>query len=289
MVMELPRPTSEEFIGLQPQNVTYHIVNSDDKSQVFELHLEGPHLPEGTNAVKINLSDLKMKDRTVALIRDGDSFTVINQPEIESESALKISDESMTVESDDVILTELVGNNEIETSKEIPCQNQESTITIVQSEVDTDAAQTATEQDQNADILLEHVEENLSLNSVESLSTTEIKPDKVQDANEDSSISLSTISPIIHSSFISDPDLNSQEYYNWLAAFSEACKHLALPLEKDIFLKISQVQKTLSDYMAIPSGVISDKNNFKILMNITQDLTTITSSHLSYMYSNLSQ
>ncbi|XP_059176343.1 myoneurin-like isoform X2 [Physella acuta] len=87
--------------------------------------------------------------------------------------------------------------------------------------------------------------------------------------------------------YVYHPDLTSQDYYNWLSNFTEHCKTLAMPLEKDMFQKISHVQKTLSDFMALPTGVITDRNNFKVLMDITREMSDIISTHLTFMYQNL--
>lgn len=87
--------------------------------------------------------------------------------------------------------------------------------------------------------------------------------------------------------FVSKPDFSCQEYYDWLSNFTEVCKSLPMPLNPDLFQKISQVHKTLSDVMATPSGVIADKENFRILMNISRDLYCIISEHLTYVLQNL--
>jgi hypothetical protein len=39
--------------------------------------------------------------------------------------------------------------------------------------------------------------------------------------------------------------------------------------------------------MATPSGVVADKDNFKILMNISQELNTIINEHLFNVMQNL--
>ncbi|RUS76374.1 hypothetical protein EGW08_015854, partial [Elysia chlorotica] len=96
------------------------------------------------------------------------------------------------------------------------------------------------------------------------------------------------VAEAVSDQYIYHPDLTSQEYYNWLSVFTEYCKALPLPLKKEMFQRISHVQKTLTDFMALPSGVITEKNNFKVLMSITNDLSDIISSHLMLMYENLS-
>lgn len=87
--------------------------------------------------------------------------------------------------------------------------------------------------------------------------------------------------------YVSNPDFSSQGYYNWLSNFTELCKMVPMPLDVDLFQKISQVHKTLSDVMATPSGVLSIKENYKILMSITRDLNVIINEHLAFVLDNL--
>lgn len=87
--------------------------------------------------------------------------------------------------------------------------------------------------------------------------------------------------------FVTNPDFNSQQYYNWLSSFTELCKVMPMPLDLSLFQKINQVHKTLSDVMAMPSGVVADKDNFKILMNISYELNGIINEHLYHVMQNL--
>ncbi|XP_076101242.1 uncharacterized protein LOC143071046 [Mytilus galloprovincialis] len=87
--------------------------------------------------------------------------------------------------------------------------------------------------------------------------------------------------------YVANPDFNSQQYYNWLSSFTELCKVMPMPLDLSLFQKINQVHKTLSDVMATPSGVVADKENFKILMNISQELNSIINEHLFHVMQNL--
>ena len=89
--------------------------------------------------------------------------------------------------------------------------------------------------------------------------------------------------------YVTTPDFGSQLYYNWLSSFTELCKVVPMPLDMSLFHKISQVHKTLSDVMATPSGVVADKENFKILMNISRELNTIINEHLMYVMQNLQE
>lgn len=90
-----------------------------------------------------------------------------------------------------------------------------------------------------------------------------------------------------HVDYILYPDFSSQEYYNWLSSFTSVCKILHLPIDRDIFLRISQVNKSITDVLASPSGIISNKENFKILRSISDDLYQVINSHLDYILEQL--
>ena len=107
------------------------------------------------------------------------------------------------------------------------------------------------------------------LNNVDNIAENDIK-------------ALSNVNDYVH-----NPDFNSQDYYNWLSKFTEASKEQSMPLCIDLFQQISHVQKTLSDVLATPTGILSNPDNYKILMNICRDLTTVMNSHHSYILDNL--
>ncbi|XP_023212096.1 zinc finger protein 436-like isoform X2 [Centruroides sculpturatus] len=90
-----------------------------------------------------------------------------------------------------------------------------------------------------------------------------------------------------HIDYVIYPDFNSQDYYNWLSSFTSVCKLLLLPVDTDIFTKISQVHKSITDVLASPSGILSNKDNFKILMSISNDLHQVINSHLNYILEQL--
>ena len=104
-----------------------------------------------------------------------------------------------------------------------------------------------------------------------------------------SSLTPQPVATQLNTEFVSKPDFGSQEYYDWLSSFTEACRQVPVPLDVELFQKISQVHKTLSDFMASPSGVIADKENFKVLMSISKDLSHILNEHLTCMLQNLSE
>ncbi|XP_064631455.1 uncharacterized protein LOC135489827 [Lineus longissimus] len=83
--------------------------------------------------------------------------------------------------------------------------------------------------------------------------------------------------------YVHKPDFSSQDYYNWLSSFVELCKVVPMPLDIDLFQKVSQVHKTLSDVLANPSGVLSNKDNYTTMMSISRDLGGIVNEHLTFV------
>lgn len=87
--------------------------------------------------------------------------------------------------------------------------------------------------------------------------------------------------------YVSHPDFNCQEYYNWLSSFTELCKLVPVPLSVELFQKISQVHKTLSDVLATPRGILTNRDNFRTLMNISKELNGIINEHLAFVLQQL--
>ena len=55
--------------------------------------------------------------------------------------------------------------------------------------------------------------------------------------------------------YVANPDFNSQEYYNWLSNFTELSKLVPVPLDVDLFQKISQVQHLIGKcYLLLPES-----------------------------------
>ncbi|XP_074642178.1 uncharacterized protein LOC141899651 isoform X2 [Tubulanus polymorphus] len=92
---------------------------------------------------------------------------------------------------------------------------------------------------------------------------------------------------IIDSNYIENPQFSSQEYYNWLSAFVTYCKTLSFPLRVDVYQKINHIYKVLSDVMARPTGVLSNKDNFRSLMTMTSDLNAVIHGHMNYVLNQL--
>ena len=92
---------------------------------------------------------------------------------------------------------------------------------------------------------------------------------------------------ILNSPFIKKADFNSQLYYNWLSSFAEQCKMIVPPLATETFGNISFVHKTLSDVLASPTGILSNRNNFLILKDLSSELYSIINQHLLVVMENL--
>ena len=113
---------------------------------------------------------------------------------------------------------------------------------------------------------------------------------KVLDSGEATLLTLQTLEQQQQQAsvdYVSNPDFGCQEYYNWLSNFTELCKLVPIPLDVDLFQKISQVHKTLSDVLATPRGILTNRENFRTLMNISRELNGIISEHLNFVLHNL--
>jgi hypothetical protein len=130
-------------------------------------------------------------------------------------------------------------------------------------------------------IEVQYVEESLPQNQATASKVIEVQHDSDTDNKPQSPPPTSMMDYVIN------PDFSSQEYYNWLSSFVELCKVVPMPLDMDLFQKVSQVHKTLSDVLANPSGVLNNKDNFTTLMSISRDLGGIVNEHLTYVLKNL--
>lgn len=91
----------------------------------------------------------------------------------------------------------------------------------------------------------------------------------------------------LEADFTNHPDFGSQAYYDWLAGFTSICNLTALPLDNGTFTKVTQVLKTISDALAMPSGVLACRENFQVLLGISEDLQRTVTSHLNFVLANL--
>ncbi|CAG5119922.1 unnamed protein product, partial [Candidula unifasciata] len=256
----------EDFSSLQP-GCTFRIIGHGDGNQIYELKLEdGDHIPFEELANRLSVGDIQLQanDASLTFIQEpGSRYSVIQQQEVDTASH-QPADASTSPE----LLQRTHPHKPSQEAHEEP-----SMLPVSKEEAgDLNSGEMT--------VNIYHEDTKLSTNA-----TTE----KTQTLSENWSLPIkTTVEPFSEASdYIYNPDLNSQDYYNWLSTFTEECKLLSFPLDKSTFQKISHVQKTLSDFMASPSGVITDKNNFRVLMSISQDLLDIIGKHLALMLENL--
>ncbi|CAL1528465.1 unnamed protein product, partial [Lymnaea stagnalis] len=280
----------EDLTKLQP-GCTYTIVGQDEGGRIYELQLEN-----SSNLTYESLDTqvgMETNDASLTLIKqENDTFTILQQSCIEESTPVHIQPQK-----------KIAGAS----------QWQTETLQLQQTltNVDHTVEQLTKTMEDNSSVKQEKDIKYLELNLASNLENREITfllPDQLQDEDNGPVVYPQSVSsqgnngakeivllPVMDVTetksqmpdYVYEPDLNSQDYYNWLSSFTEDCKTLHMPLDKDMFQKISHVQKTLSDFMALPTGVITDKNNFKVLMSITGDLSDIIGAHLAFMYQNL--
>ena len=68
-----------------------------------------------------------------------------------------------------------------------------------------------------------------------------------------------------------------------------AFKRIFLNYIAENFLFNLQVHKSLSDVLATPNGILTNRDNFRILMNISKDLNYILNEHLAFVLKNLDE
>lgn len=265
--------------SLQPQlmpGCVYKIIANDSENQVFELLLEegADNFSVDEPANRVQMTDLQLDENTVTLIQQDNTFTIVQTPqdiatsqraELQSELSDLVSSVSEKQPSSppaNAVYSELA--NESHKTLDVPISEGSAAIKCELGVKDTVEE-------------IPCVGTFVALNEVQA---SAVETD-ISEVAEMPHVSLSD------SDYVYKPDMNSQDYYNWLSAFSEECKGLTMPLESSKFKKISHIHKSLVDFMAMPSGVTADKNNFKVLLAIMKGLSDILSMHLSFMYQSL--
>ncbi|GFR68527.1 zinc finger protein [Elysia marginata] len=276
-------PSLNRIDTLQP-NFTYKVIENPNNSNILEFHLEESDGIQSSNIAGLNLDGIA-GEASLTVIKDKstDTLMVIQQTPGQFDGNSQLQEQHQQVEMDSA-----------------SCSNQwQVCVGVDPSSRQTDASEMHINVQQAADSNIDLANSTLSardeidlarksnLDSQSNVLNIPIK-EEVSDTKPvgDSLMVTEAISDEALK-YIYQPDLTSQDYYNWLSVFTEYCKALSLPLQKDMFHRLSHVQKTLTDFMASPTGVITDKNNFKELMNITKDLSDIISGHLMLMYQNL--
>ncbi|BFZ01660.1 hypothetical protein BsWGS_04699 [Bradybaena similaris] len=276
-----PAAFMEDFTDIQP-GCTFRIIGHDDGNHIYELKLEdGGHIPLEELANRINEGDIQLQanDASLTFIQEADNtYGIIQHPQAESSSLQppeQIIDLSEKWQADANVSQEVLQRALLHKSTQEA--DEEPNILPV--------PKTKTEDLNLGEMTVNVYHEDTMLTTSAMIEKTQTSETQL----ETWSLPAKTIVEPFSESFdyIYNPDLNSQDYYNWLSTFTEECKLLSLPLDKSTFQNISHVQKTLSDFMASPSGVITDKNNFRVLMSISQDLLDIIGKHLALMLENL--
>ena len=277
-------PTLDRLDTLPP-GFTCKIIEHPDSNNVLEFHLEKTDDIQSSNAAGMSLGGIS-GETSLTVIKDEstDTLMVIQQEPVPCSTS---SEQQQTEINSEPKWQVCVG---VDPSRGHTYAKQTQTIMDHDTRQDKALMAQPNIDLENTSLTSDNViniEKNLNL---ESKSDVLNIPNSSMDRNDDAKhLGDSVMAPeAVSDQYIYHPDLTSQEYYNWLSAFTEYCKALPLPLKKETFQRISHVQKTLTDFMALPSGVIMDKNNFKVLMSITKDLSDIISGHLMLMYKNLS-
>lgn len=275
-----PAACVEDFTSIQP-GCTFRIIGRGDGNQIYELKLEdGGHIPLEELANRISEGDIQLQanDASLTFIQEVDNtYSIIQQPQAESSD---LNPPEQIIELSEKWQADAVSQEMLQ--RALP---HKSTLEADEEPDILPVPKIKTEDLNLGEVTVNVYHEDTTLNTSAMIEKTETSQTQL----ETWSLPTKTIAEPFSESFdyIYNPDLSSQDYYNWLSTFTEECKLLSLPLDKSTFQKISHVQKTLSDFMASPSGVITDKNNFRVLMSISQDLLDIIGKHLALMLENL--
>ena len=287
-------PALERLDTLQP-GFTYKIIDHPNSNNILEFRLEESESIQHGNSAGLNLGDIT-GETSLTVIKDenSDTLMVIQQApgqtaeqqhhplETETDPASSACAGQWQVHLGDNLSGIHTEAGQAHTALQQDTRQEKAL--VPQSDIDLESTSLNNDNIIKVEDDLKNI--NDSKNDPSNILTS--KKDGVADSTQ-LGTSLMEVEAVSDDSmkYIYHPDLTSQDYYNWLSAFTEECKALALPLQKNMFQRISHVHKTLTDFMALPTGVITDKNNFKVLMSITKDLSDIVSHHLMLMYQNL--
>ncbi|GFO23884.1 Zinc finger 544 protein [Plakobranchus ocellatus] len=281
-------PALERLDMLQP-GYTYKIIDHPNSSNILEFRLEESDAVKAENAAGFNLANAPGETSFTVIKEEGsDTLMVIQQEAGQNKTAAEIHEQQQVKTASEPTNS----SNHWQVCVGVDPSDIQSDSDQTQAILDHDTGHEKVKADMKACLgdsnLLDSGVYNVEEGSNPCLSDVTNESEEVNTKNI--SASLMPMQAISEDAlkYINHPDLTSQDYYNWLSTFTEQCKVLPLPLQKDMFQRISQVQKTITDFMALPSGVITDKNNFKVLMSITKDLSDIMSNHLMLMYQKLS-
>ena len=250
----------------QTVHVAYQIMHDDDNQPILEIRYQSTGTRQNGAGEDVGISQEEQGEVEVegggktivvqSVCRDGEQ--PMEQPDLcQTQNEVGPSQQLMMVQYDG--LTDLTEINNVQPEPTVsvsqPLVKQQQT-DIVQS-VDT---------------------------SPECVAMT-TSNDHLQNDPENPVLSLMHVDGAID--YVHHPDFASQDYYNWLSNFTEACRLTQLPLDAEHFHEISQVHKSLADVLAMPTGILADKGNFRILMSISRELNEIINEHLAFVLQGL--
>lgn len=93
-------------------------------------------------------------------------------------------------------------------------------------------------------------------------------------------VEVPVVENILDADYVEHPDFVSQKFYDWLATFTSISVLLPVPLEAQVFVRVSQVAKKLDEALAVPEGTLAVRSNYQILLGISEDLHKVTNRHL---------
>lgn len=267
----------------QMVHVAYQIMRDDDNQPILEIQYQPTTGHQDTGEDREHGPGSEGKGELHVL--DGEGKTMVVQPvwgeggqQMEQPQLAQTQEEAGP--SQQLLLVPMVqsedGPSEL---TEIDCLQSEHMVSTV-----------------SPSLVRQHIDEQVD--TVQPMDTDCVATTTAQDMSHDQipnepdqDNSDNQVSPLLHVdgavNFVHEPDFASQDYYNWLSNFTEACQMTPLPLNADLFHKISQVHKTLADVLAMPTGILADKGNFRILMSISRELNEIVNKHLAFVLQGL--
>lgn len=110
-----------------------------------------------------------------------------------------------------------------------------------------------------------------------------VATDQIQESNETGQVETTNTDNGMNSIYLENPDFDQQEFFDWLAEFTEASHKFDIPLTQDLFEKINNLEKSISNMLANPEGFIQSRGNFNILLETCDQLRSLCRRHLVHI------
>ena len=272
----------------RPLQVAYHIIHDDENQQIVEIQYHSAADQESQGPEQSWIGEISTGGRAPSDLEESASMEVSEEVDAEDEDKRTPTDTQAGTDAD--------GQTSVHTEgMQISAKPEDTGVQMLQNDTEGPSAaqfvhDTTQQQPHELEIQQMIEDESVKGDSEEVIQSVMIKQEmhKVDDSQSNSEEANShAISSTTN--FVKNPDFASQAYYNWLSRFTEVCKIMVLPLDTEIFQKISQVHKTLSDVLAAPTGILTNSANFKILMEICKELNGIINDHLVHVLEGLKE